>query len=68
MNTIICKNKNDDPKTCIKTGNELITDPYITGNKLNIFFTTITSKLVSKIKTNSNFRNFQTKVILNQFS
>ena len=53
INKIVHKNKNKDSVTCIKTEKGIVSDPFITGNKFNGFFTSVASKLVSKIKTKS---------------
>ena len=58
INKILHKNKNKDHVTCIKTEKEIISDPFATGNKFNEFYTCVTSKLVSKIKTKSSYHKF----------
>ena len=53
MNKIVHKNKNKNYVTCIKTEKGIISDPFAIGNKFNEFYTSVASKLISKIKTKS---------------
>ena len=53
INKIVHKNKNKDHVTCIKTEKGIISDSFAMGNKFNEFYTSVASKLVSKIKTKS---------------
>ena len=52
INKIIHKSKNKDYVTCIKTEKGIISNPFAIGNKFNEFYTSVASKLVSKIKKN----------------
>ena len=58
INKIVHKNKNKDHVTRIKTENGIISDPFAIGNKFNIFYTSVATKLVSKIKTKSSHHKF----------
>ena len=51
INKTVHKNKNKNCVTCIKTEKGIISDPFAIGNKINEFYTSVASKLVSKIKT-----------------
>ena len=58
INKIVHKNENKDYVTCIKTGKGIISYPFAIGNKFNEFYTSVASKLVSKIKTKSSHHKF----------
>ena len=58
INKIVHKNKNKDSVTCIKIEKGIVSDPFVIGNKFNEFFTSVASKLVSKIKTKSSHEKF----------
>ena len=58
MNKIVHKNKNKNYVTCIKTEKGIISDPFAIGNKFNEFYTSVASKLVSKIRTKSTYHKF----------
>ena len=58
INKIIHKSKNKDYVTCIKTEKGIISDPFAIGNKFNEFYTSVASKLVSKIKKKSSHHKF----------
>ena len=61
INKIVHKNKNKDHVTCIKTLKGIISDPFATGNKFNEFYSSVASKLVSKIKQNLLITNLWTQ-------
>ena len=61
INKIIHKNKNKDYVTCIKTEKGIISNPFPIGNKFNEFYTSVASKLVSKIKKNLLITNLWTQ-------
>ena len=58
INKIVHKNKKKDHVTCIKTEKGIISDPFAIGNKFNEFYTSVASKLVSKIRTKSTYHKF----------
>ena len=58
INKIVHKNKNKDHVTCIKTEKGIISDPFAIGNEFNEFYTSVSSKLVSIIKTKYFFHKF----------
>ena len=58
VNKIVHKNKNKDHVTSIKTEKGIIIDPFAIGNKFNQFYTSVASKLVSKLKTKSSHHKF----------
>ena len=58
INKIVHTNKNKDYVTCIKTEKGVTSDPFATGNKFNEFYTSVVSKLVSKMKTKSSHHKF----------
>ena len=58
INKIVHKNKNKDSVTCIKSEKGIISDLFAIGNKFNEFYTSVASKLVSKIKTKSSHHKF----------
>ena len=58
INKIVHKNKNKDSVTCIKSEKCIISDPFAIGNKFNEFYTSVASKLVSKIKPKSSHHKF----------
>ena len=57
-NKIVRKNKNKNHVDWIKTGKGIISDPFAIGNKFNEFYTSVASKLVSKIRTKSTYHKF----------
>ena len=58
INKIIHKNKIRDSILCVKTEKGIENDPYKIANQFNNFYTTVASKLVSKIQTNKSFVEF----------
>ena len=58
INKIVHKNKNKDRVNCIKTEKGIVSDPFVIGNKFNEFYTSLASKLVSKIKAKSSHEKF----------
>ena len=58
INKIVHKNKNKDSVTCIKSEKGIISDPFAIGNKFNEFYSSVASKLVSKIRTKSSHHKF----------
>ena len=58
INKTVHKNKKKDHVTCIKTEKGIISDPFAIGNKFNEFYTSVASKLVSKIRTKSTYHKF----------
>ena len=61
ISKIIIKNKHKDKTVCTKTGNKLESYPYLIGNTLNNYFTTVAKNLASKINTNQRFSKFLDK-------
>ena len=57
INKIIHKNKRDTI-LCVTTEKGVKSNPYKIANKFNDFYTTIATKLVTKIKTNKSFDRF----------
>ena len=47
-----------DHVNCIKTEKGIVSDPFVIGNKFNEFYTSVASKLVSKIKAKSSHEKF----------
>ena len=58
INKIIHKNKTRDTILCVTTEKGVESNPYKIANKFNDFYTTISTKLVTKIKTNKSFDKF----------
>ena len=65
VNSIIHKGKNKDVITCIKIVKRFESDPHRITNCFNDYFTSVAKKVVSKIKTRHNFRQFLDQPIEN---
>ena len=62
INFIINKTKTNNKINCIETTNmQYETNPLKIGNTLNDYFSTITQKLVNKIKTDKKFHEYLDK-------
>ena len=58
INKILHMNENKDHVTRMKTEKGITSDPFAIGNTFNEFYTSVASKLVSKIKAKSSYRKF----------
>ena len=58
INKILHKNKARDTILCVTSEKGIESNPYKIANKFNDFYTTIATKLVTKIKTNKSFGEF----------
>lgn len=58
INKILHKNKARDTILCVTSEKGIESNPYKIANEFNDFYTTIATKLVTKIKTNKSFGEF----------